>query len=1000
MLRCIGGISGLLVAAGLVWCPQVAAQTFRSEGPAPSQGLWTTIQSRDLPALNQGTVSGAIQAVLPDPNNANRIFIGSTTGGVWGTTNNGATWTPLTDQASSLSIASLTFDPANTNVIVAGVGDTSNGGVGDFRGGKMTGLLFSDNGGASWSTIDRGLAGKSIVGTAVRGDLILAAASNPNQLGLGGGLFISEAGGNFTPVNGIPADKAVTALAADSGSASTFYASVSGSGLYKSVNSGRDWTPVTVPGVATSANLRVVSGSIAGSLVVAAYADNKVTAIALSKDGGVSWAPLPVPAPNTGQANTNLALAIDPNDANIVYFGGAASAADRSWTLAGYKLVAGQGGQPPTSTPITLDGTVDFSAPHADARTFVFDGNGRMLMGGDGGIYAMTITPGGPSWSGLNTSQLSVREGNAIAYDAISKRIVFAAQDNGVAVQDAPRSAGYGAFIGADGTNAAVNDTTLRPQGMSAVYASTQGLSGLTRQTFDASGLITSHSFNVGPTGADRLNFERDDYKAEDGRETDDQNPGLELPHNSRLALNKVDPTRIAFGTNYVYTTTDAGAAATTLTLLNRGVAGTQIGAVNALAFGTRDSPDAVLAASHFQVSPNVFEGRVYLSESEQGGSLQRLTAYPTSSFTPTAVVFDTRYVNSFYVANGDTLQGTANRGTSFNDLTPRLTAVGIERPLSLDFISTNGVNALLVGGLRTGESDPSPLAVVEADATGALIDASWRAFGAGLPNAMVSALAYNPSADALVASMWGRGAWTLYDVTSNFASATVLQFGLADNDSHPDAALLTGARPLIKYGIGTLTIDGPATYSGGTTINAGTVLLTGAGTLGAASGATTVAGGTLDLGGTSQVQNGGLTLTEGIVQNGVFQSNGPFAVQEGMISAILAGGGSLTKTGAGMVLLSGVNTYTGSTTVTGGLLRVNGSIAASSGLTVGPDGTLAGFGTVPATVVNGFVAPANPGGVLTVNTSYTQTAGSTYEVVTTAAGASDRLNVNGPAAL
>jgi autotransporter-associated beta strand protein len=994
----------LLMTAGLPVLP-VSAQTFRSEGPAPSQGDWETIQSRDVPGVGEGTVSGAVQAVLPDPNNPNRIFIGSTTGGVWRTADNGATWTPLTDKAASLSIGSLAFDPANTNIIVAGVGATSNGSVGSFQAGRLTGLLYTDNGGATWTAIDRGLAGKSIVGVAVRGDLMLAAAAFPNNLVRGGGgLFISEAGVDFTPVNGIPLDKPVTALAADGASSTTFYASVSGAGLYRSTNSGRDWALVSVTGISTAHDLRVMTGKAAGSLVVAAYRDGKVTGIALTKDAGQTWSALPVPTPNTGQAQTNLALAIDPSDPDVVYFGGAASAQDRNWTLAGYKLVAGQDGQPGTVTPITLEGTSDFSAPHADARAFVFDQNGRMLMGGDGGVYTLSSSDSGLSWSGLNSSQLSLREANAIAYDAISKRIVVAAQDTGAAIQNGSRTAGYFPVQGADGTNAVVNDRTLKAQGLSAVYTSTQGLGGLSRQTFDASGrLIGTQFFNVGPTGANRLNFEADDY-AVDEEEKDDQNSQASLPHFSQMALNKVDPTRIAFGTNYVYTTTDPGAKGTTMALLNRGEAGSQIGAVRTVAFGTLDNPDAVLAASLFQIDKANAEGRIYLSLSNKGGTLEQLTNYPSSTLTPTSVVFDARYVNYFYVANGGTLQGTANRGDVFKDLTPKLTPLGIERPLALDFISTNGVNALVVGGLRTDETKQSPLAVVEASSTGALIDASWRAFGKELPNTMVSALAFSNDADVLVASMWGRGMWTLYDVTSNFASAKELQFGLADNDSTPDPTLLTNgdyaSRPLVKYGTGTLTIDAPASYSGGTTIKDGTLVLTGSGTLGSAAAATTIEAGLLDLGGTTQVQNGGLSLVTGVVQNGVFRSAGPFAVQDGTISAALAGGGSLTKSGQGTVVLSGINTYTGSTSVTAGILRVNGSIAASSGVTVGAEGVLAGSGTVSATVVNGFVGPNNPGGVLTINTSYTQNPGSTYEVVTTAGGLSDRLQVNGPATL
>lgn len=989
MFLCVGRrVAGFAIAAGLAFADLPAqAQIFNSEGPAPSQGMPADVQSRDLPGIGQGTVAGAIQAVLPDPTNPDRIFIGSSNGGIWRTTNGGATWTPVSDNASSLSIASLSFDPSNSNVIIAGIGSTSNGLVGPYRSGLMTALLYSTDGGNSWSTVSLGpaLSGKSIVSAAVRGNVILAASADPTNIDTaGGGLYISTNGGTtFTAVGGVPIGAPVTALAADSGSTSTFYASVNGNGIYKSVDGGANWSQITIP-TSTADNLRVVTGTTAGSILVASYNDSKVTGLALSKDGGATWSQLTVPQSDNPQTNTNLALAIDPNNANVVYIGGTTNPADSNHTLDGYKIVLNADGSS-TLSSITYDGSVDQSAPHADARIFVFDANGRMLMGGDGGIYAMTTTSAGVSWTNLNSSTLSVREANAVAYDFISKRIVVAAQDTGVAVQDSARGAAYRAVQPADGVNAAVNDVTLRSRGLSAVYTSFQSLGGLMRQTYDTQGkLISTQAF-------ENLNFDPTDFRTPDNPDPDEPSSAPALPHGSKLVLNKIDPTRIAFGTNYVYTTTDVGAESDTLTLLNRGVSGTIIGPVTALAFGTVDNPNVVLAGS---------SSGVYVSTTETGGSLTR-TDYVVDQAAPSAVVFDTRFASTFYVANGVTLQSTATGGQgTFTDLTSNLTNLNISRPLSLEFISTNGVNALLVGGLRTTEAAQSPLAVVEADSTGALISGSWRSFGTNLPNTMVSALAYNPSADALVVSLWGRGIWTLYDVTSYFSSASVLQFGLADNDSTPDPSLLTGARPLVKDGIGTLTITGTATYSGGTTVKNGVLVLSGSGTLGATSAATTVSGGTLDLGGTTQTQDGGLTLTSGAVQNGTFQSSGGFILQDGTISAALAGTGGLTKSGDGTVVLSGLDTYTGSTTVTGGRLRVNGSIASSSGVTVGVDGTLGGSGIVPATVVNGFVAPDSPGGMLTVNGSFTQNPGSTYEAVVTPGGPSDQIKVNGTAAL
>ena len=65
----------------------------------------------------------------------------------------------------------------------------------------------------------------------------------------------------------------------------------------------------------------------------------------------------------------------------------------------------------------------------------------------------------------------------------------------------------------------------------------------------------------------------------------------------------------------------------------------------------------------------------------------------------------------------------------------------------------------------------------------------------------------------------------------------------------------------------------------------------------------------------------------------------------------ITGDGGSLVKVGTGSLTLSGLNTYTGTTTVNAGALIVNGSIASSSLTTVNSGATLNGSGTVGSTV-------------------------------------------------
>src|SRR5690348_5941034 len=134
-------------------------QTFSSQGPAPETGNVYSIGSNN--AGPNGTDAGAVQSVLPDPAlGVGTMFAGSPNGGVWKTTNNGVSWTALTDNQASLSIGSLSLDPTDPSgkTIIAGIGLTDNGFyVGQqlsnepqTNGGQRTGLLYTANGGATW----------------------------------------------------------------------------------------------------------------------------------------------------------------------------------------------------------------------------------------------------------------------------------------------------------------------------------------------------------------------------------------------------------------------------------------------------------------------------------------------------------------------------------------------------------------------------------------------------------------------------------------------------------------------------------------------------------------------------------------------------------------------------------------------------------------------------------------------------------------------------------
>jgi autotransporter-associated beta strand protein/T5SS/PEP-CTERM-associated repeat protein len=200
---------------------------------------------------------------------------------------------------------------------------------------------------------------------------------------------------------------------------------------------------------------------------------------------------------------------------------------------------------------------------------------------------------------------------------------------------------------------------------------------------------------------------------------------------------------------------------------------------------------------------------------------------------------------------------------------------------------------------------------------------------------------------------------------------------------------LFVGGSSTAAGGTGTLSLSASAAVNVGGTLKIWNtesgVAMTDAGTALAVAGLTNHTGTnpTLSLGtGTT------LTVTDGLGST---------------FSGTIGGDGSVVKSGPGSFSLAGSNTYAGSTTVTGGVLLVNGQASPSSGTGSGPvtvnGGTLGGTGRIGGTVTVASAATLAPGagvGTLSVAGNTLLNAGSKLAVEVDAPGTADLLAVEG----
>ncbi|MGH9838077.1 MAG: hypothetical protein ACREEM_04760, partial [Blastocatellia bacterium] len=120
----------------------VSREELRNAAPDQQRlGTWT--------ALGPGNIGGRTRAILINPQDPNVMYAAGVAGGVWKSTNAGASWTPLADLIANIAVCSLAFDPKNPGIIYAGTGE----GFPNVDGVRGAGIFKTTDAGATWARL-------------------------------------------------------------------------------------------------------------------------------------------------------------------------------------------------------------------------------------------------------------------------------------------------------------------------------------------------------------------------------------------------------------------------------------------------------------------------------------------------------------------------------------------------------------------------------------------------------------------------------------------------------------------------------------------------------------------------------------------------------------------------------------------------------------------------------------------------------------------------------
>lgn len=675
------------------WPAELAGRSLRSLG-ANATETWRALGP--APLLNRD--AGRISTIAIHPHNPDRIYIGAAQGGVWRTTNGGATWTALTDTECSLAMGSLALDPVDPQIIYAGTGELHFSGDSYYG----CGVLRSTDGGDSWVQLGASLFDTDAGGARISKILVdpVSAGSTTNTT-----VYVASNFGVFRSVDsGVTWSSVLpgiaTDLVMDPVDARTLYVAIgsvaasAGNGVFKSTDGGVSWA--RLEGGFPTSDVGRISLAVAPSAPATLYAavqngletprtgtDGRLLGIWKSTDAGVTWTRLQAANAACGtQCWYDLVIAVHPQDAERVFFGGV------------FLYRSTNGGQ---SFANIVAGT------HVDQHAIAFHPGspGTMYVGNDGGIYRSTN--GGTGWVSVNGNMQITQFYAGVSLHPTSPEFVLGGtQDNGTLEFGGPLE--WPQVLGGDGGFTAIDFLNPDIAYAETQWASNSNFSGPRRR--DGPGMFSVLKV-AGINLADRALF---------------------IPP---MVMDRSDPTVLYFGTFRLYRTSDRGESWTPIS----------------------DELSRTAAGSISAISPAAADPRTIYAGTSDGHLF--MTTDAGVSWTLRNNGLPDRYITDIAIDAGDAMRAivsvsgfgtghvfaTNNGGASWQNISGNLP----DMPVNAVLTDATLDNIIYIG---------TDLGIFRSHDGGT----TWTPFNEGLPNVAVFDLAYNASSGLLVAATHGRG--------------------------------------------------------------------------------------------------------------------------------------------------------------------------------------------------------------------------------------------------